>query len=66
MKKVLSLVLVFVLAAALLCGCAKTFTCDLCGDEVTERPHTTEVLGEKVEICEECYEGLQEIGNLFK
>ena len=40
MKKATRILAVGLLAVTLLSGCAKTFTCGLCGKTVKERPNT--------------------------
>ena len=64
MKKVLSLVLALLIlstAALTLASCGKV-TCPLCNDEVSSlSTKKTEVFGEEVKICKDCYKGLKEL-----
>lgn len=55
MKKLIALLLLVVVLCSLLCACS-TFTCDICGEEVTGKKHTYEAYGEKVNICDDCYD----------
>ena len=49
-----------------LCGCMKkTFTCDLCMEEVKEVPNVATVMGEEFEICKDCKTSLEELGSLL-
>ncbi len=61
MKKVLALLTMLALTFALT-SCGK-FTCDACGSEKSGKKHTFELLGEKAEICNDCYNGLKELGS---
>ncbi len=54
---------VAVTAVFIFAGCSHTFTCGLCGKEVNEAGHQYTVLGREVEICDSCYNGLQDITN---
>lgn len=65
MKKLISLVLAVVMILAVsLCfvSCAKG-ECDLCGEEA--RLKKAEVLGKECQICSECAENLDALGELF-
>lgn len=66
MKKATRILAVGLLAVTLLSGCAKTFTCDLCGETVKERPNTLEILGEEIEICKSCSDELDELSDTFE
>lgn len=65
MKRVVSLILVVLMLATLLCACAETYVCDSCGREVTQRPVEMTLLGEKVKICDECKTMLEELAGMF-
>jgi len=54
MKRVVSLILVVLMLATLLCACAETYVCDFCGQEVTQKPIKLELLGEQIKVCDEC------------
>lgn len=64
MKKMVKFAALLALVATLLCGCSK-FECDLCGEEQFGKKYTFEILGQEVEYCKDCKEGLDELGNLF-
>ena len=59
MKKYLTMTLVLLLTVASLTACGK-FTCDICGKESTGTKHTATVMGEKVTICDDCYDAIKE------
>ena len=66
MKRVISLVLVVLMLATLLCACgAETYVCDSCGNEVTQKPIKMELLGEEVKICDECKAMFEELADMF-
>lgn len=59
-KKLLSIALIATVVASLT-GCGEPFTCDWCGEESTGKKYTSEVWGEKVTVCEDCYKELKEV-----
>lgn len=63
MKRIVCFLLVLVMAL-MLTACSK-FECDLCGEEKTGTKYTTEILGKEVTYCKDCYEELEELGNMF-
>ena len=73
MKKIISLILVVVLVAALafsLCSCEKA-ECDFCGEEKPVRSmEKDELFGETIYTCKDCQKDIEEaqdaLGNLFK
>lgn len=65
MKKVLVILFAVCLAAAMVACSTAPYTCDYCLQEKTSKKHITEVLGEKVTICDECYEGLNALSTLL-
>ena len=61
-KRLMACVLLVVMLLMLLTACGKkTFSCDLCGRTVTEKPHNVEILGEKAQICADCYKDYKEL-----
>ncbi len=54
MKRKISVALVFTMLLMTLTACGK-FTCDLCEQEKSGKSHKSEILGEKIVICDECY-----------
>ena len=64
MKRIITLALVGVMSMSFLAGCGK-FTCDMCEEEKSGKKHKEELLGEEIVICDDCYEGLQSLGDLF-
>lgn len=67
MKKIICALLVLVTLLTVFAACGEeTFTCHLCGKEKTSKKHTKEVLGQEVHYCDDCYESLNELGDLIK
>lgn len=60
-KKILAMTLA-VIAVLSIAGCGK-FKCDLCSQEKSGKKHTETVMGQKVTICNDCYKGLEELGD---
>jgi hypothetical protein len=58
MKKKISMLLIMAMLATSLTACGK-FTCDWCGEEKSGKSHTTTALGEKMEICDDCYKEMK-------
>lgn len=65
MKRVVSLILVVLMLATLLCACAETYVCDFCGQEVTQKPVKLELLGEQIKVCDECKTMIEQLGDMF-
>lgn len=65
MKKRVIAALLAALTILSLAGCGK-FTCDMCGEEKSGKKHQTELLGEKITICDDCYKDLEALANLLK
>ena len=62
MKKIICALLLVSLLATMFVACGEeTFECDGCGEEVTSKKHTEEFLGEKVDMCDDCYEEWEEM-----
>lgn len=51
----------------ILTGCAKTITCDICGQQKKGKTYEQEVFGVKVEmdICNDCKKGMEDLAGLF-
>ena len=65
MKKILLVVLALVMVLTL-GACGKKVTCNICGEEVrASKAHEDEVFGNTVYVCNDCYEDLEKIGDLF-
>lgn len=60
MRRICKIIFLMIIAITLF-GCS-SFTCDLCSEEKTGKKHTSEIFGEKITICEDCYKDVQ---NLF-
>ncbi len=65
MKKIILAVLIVASLLATLTSCGK-FTCDICNDEQRGKKHKEEVFGEEVVICDDCYEDLENLADIFK
>lgn len=59
-KKCLLIVLCFS-TIMMLTGCGKTFICDACEEEKRGKQHKSEVLGETIVLCDDCYNELKSI-----
>ena len=60
MKRKISTILIVVAIALTMTACGK-FTCDFCGEEKNGKNYKSEMLGEEVVICQDCYNELREI-----
>ena len=60
MKKKIAVAVVSVIMALSLVACG-TFTCDLCGDEKSGKKHSSEILGQKITVCDDCYSGVTDL-----
>lgn len=63
MKKKIIVLLCATSTVLLLAACGSKFTCDLCGEEKSGKKHTTEVFGEEVTLCDDCYGGIEDLGD---
>ena len=60
MKRIITFVLAGLILATFT-SCGKTVECDFCSEEVNERKaHKSEVFGETMHTCQECYDELVE------
>ena len=64
MKRIISLLVMLITMAMLLCACGK-FECDLCGDEKTGKKYKGELFGQEVVYCADCREDLEDLADLF-
>lgn len=62
MKKKIIVLLCAASTVLSLAACGGKFTCDLCGEEKSGKKHTSEVLGEEVTICDDCYGDIEDLG----
>lgn len=60
-KKVFGVIAIAIITTAIFAGCTHSFTCGLCGKSVNESGHKYEILGQEVEICDDCYNGLKSL-----
>lgn len=60
MKKKIAILFMTVIMAMTLVACGK-FTCDFCGEEKSGKSYKSDVWGQEVVICEECYDGIQDL-----
>jgi hypothetical protein len=65
MKRIISLLLVVVAMVCMLTACSK-FECAMCEKEVSGKKHEAIKLGEKVEVCDKCYEAYEKTINMSK
>lgn len=66
MKKRITALLLTVLTVVSLTACGAPFTCDLCGEEKTGKKYTETVLGEEIVYCQDCYDAMKELIDLFE
>ena len=59
MKKFIGILVLVVAMVTMLTACGK-FTCDLCGKEKGGKKHESELLGQEVVICDDCYTAIDE------
>ncbi len=62
MKKIIVMIVLVAITAALLAGCAP-YTCGLCGEEKTGGKNTGEIEGKTVTYCDECKESLEALAD---
>ena len=65
MKKIVGIISLIALVAMLLISSGETCVCGMCDKEETGKKHTEEVFGEKIDMCDDCYEGLEALGDLL-
>lgn len=58
MKRKISFLLLIVAVVMSLTACGK-FTCDFCGEEKSGKNHKSNMMGEDVVICQDCYNEMQ-------
>ncbi len=64
MKNIVRILLVVFALTTLLTACGK-FECDLCGKEKGGEKHESEISGEEVVMCDDCYEELEKFSEGF-
>ncbi len=62
MKNLVKVLLLVVVLATMLTACGK-FTCDTCGKEKSGKQHKSEVFGEEVVMCDDCYDDLEKLAD---
>lgn len=60
-KKIVSLFIMLVLLMSLAACGNQAFTCDLCKEEKTGKSYKSQLMGEELTICEDCYEEMNEV-----
>ena len=60
MRRKISVLVTMIVMALIITACGK-FVCDFCGEEKNGKSYESEVLGEEVVICQDCYDGIQEL-----
>ena len=66
MKRMIAALLLVVAMLSMLASCGEPFTCDTCKEEKTGGKHTTEILGQEVVICDDCYKEMEDAANALK
>lgn len=62
MKRVIAILLMLCVIFSLTACSSKPFKCDMCSQEKTGKKHTSDLLGEKITVCDDCY---KEINSMF-
>lgn len=62
--KQLILSIISIVLLLTLTGCGK-FTCNICGKEKSGKKYEEEMFGQKITICKDCYEDMQELAGMF-
>lgn len=65
MKRIISLMLLLVVALLVLTSCGK-FTCDLCGEEKSGKKYSFELPNKEGICCKECYEDVETFNDLLE
>lgn len=60
MKKMISAILITAALLLSLTSCGK-FTCELCGKETREKKNEVEFVGQKMTVCADCVEDINEL-----
>lgn len=63
-RKVFALLLTMLMVLSL-AGCGK-FTCDMCKEEKSGKKYKTTILDEKVTLCKDCHDDLEELKDALK
>ena len=64
MKRAICVLLLIAVLATMLTACGK-FSCDLCGDEKSGKKYESELLGQEITICKDCYDDLKDLADMF-
>lgn len=64
MKRKMCALFMIVTVLVSLTGCGK-FTCAFCEEEKSGKKYESEILGEEVVICQDCYDEIQELFSGF-
>lgn len=60
---ILSLITILLLLGLTACG-SKIFECDVCNEEKSGKSYKSQLMGDKITICEDCYKDMNDfIGN---
>ncbi len=65
MKKRYLAALLLIVCLLPLAGCGK-FECDGCGKETSGKKHKLTILGETATVCDDCYDSMKALEDLFK
>ena len=60
-KKIIAILLCVIIMLSLFVGCSEEFVCDWCGKTKTESPHSMNFAGEKIKVCDDCYQELKDM-----
>lgn len=59
-KKVVTTITLFLLLLSLAACGGKSFKCDMCNEEKTGKSYKSQLMGEEITICEDCYKEMNE------
>lgn len=65
MKKIIAMVLVTLMFGAIFTGCGKEKVCDFCEETYKGKSHSITYMGQKGDVCPECYEGYKELKEIY-
>ncbi len=66
MKKKIMALLLTAATVISLTACGKPFTCDLCNEEKTGKKYKETVYGEEIVYCQDCYDDLKQLLDMFE
>ncbi len=63
-KKIIATLTLLVLLISLVACGDKSFKCDMCNEEKTGKSYKSQLMGEEITICDDCYKDMKDfMGN---